>query len=356
MTLLTRSGWLLGLFTVLALLLAVSNVSASSGDRHPVFQSCLQACRTAQCPADNSRQLLPFNEHPTLWLMRWTCTDECAYRCTHSFTNNLSIKEGIHQFYGKWPFWRFLGCQEPASVLFSIGNGWTHYQGLRKVVKRVSDRCGLKKWMIGLALIQMNTWFWSAVFHTRGEPSRASQIRTRANVCCRPPTHRKTRLLFSVPHHHVHAALHAPSILPPLCATASSSPRPLVPTLAIRHLLLDVHRPRLVLAQHTSIQLQLQRHLQHDLGCYPFDGLGMLFSGIHLSIAVPILTHPDALSTTGPAHDLTETTLPNPNHCAGTRHDARHVTRVIRLPTFLPHHRRSFALAFCDDFYRKRMV
>lgn len=143
--------------------------SASSGDRHPSFQSCLKACQTARCPSSNLREPIPFSESPILWLLRWTCTDDCAYRCTHSFTTNITPTEGFHQFYGKWPFWRFFGCQEPASVLFSIGNGWTHYQGLKKIQKRVNERCGLKKWMMALAVVQINTWFWSAVFHTRGE-------------------------------------------------------------------------------------------------------------------------------------------------------------------------------------------
>jgi hypothetical protein len=27
----------------------------------------------------------------------------------------------------------------------------------------------MKKWLIALAVIQMNTWIWSTVFHTRGK-------------------------------------------------------------------------------------------------------------------------------------------------------------------------------------------
>jgi hypothetical protein len=83
-----------------------------------------------------------------------------------------------HQFYGKWPFWRLGGIQEPASVAFSLGNAWVHYVGWRKVKMRVRDGMGvhLKGWILALAIVQMNTWFWSAVFHIRGEEERAGLI------------------------------------------------------------------------------------------------------------------------------------------------------------------------------------
>jgi hypothetical protein len=49
----------------------------------------------------------------------------------HQITD-LYQKEGepIRQYYGKWPFYRFLALQEPASVLFSILNLIAHYYGL----------------------------------------------------------------------------------------------------------------------------------------------------------------------------------------------------------------------------------
>ncbi|KAG6331228.1 hypothetical protein ID866_7858 [Astraeus odoratus] len=43
----------------------------------------------------------------------------------------------IQQYYGKWPFWRFLGMQEPASVLFSLWNMWYHVQGARQIRRSV---------------------------------------------------------------------------------------------------------------------------------------------------------------------------------------------------------------------------
>lgn len=57
--------------------------------------------------------------------------------------------------------------QEPASVVFSLGNGWIHYQAIRKIRRRVSDSNPLKPWLYALASIQLNTWLWSAIFHMR---------------------------------------------------------------------------------------------------------------------------------------------------------------------------------------------
>lgn len=121
--------------------------------------------------------------------LRWTCRGDCAYQCTHSITDQLEFAHDavtttetssprMHQFHGKWPFWRLAGIQEPASVLFSLANGWVHYRGWRKVrrsrvkgsgIGEGSSVGGLKRWIEALAVVQMNTWVWSAVFHTRGE-------------------------------------------------------------------------------------------------------------------------------------------------------------------------------------------
>lgn len=53
----------------------------------------------------------------------------CMWRTTNAFiTRNWPVP----QFYGKWPFVRFLGMQEPASVLFSLFNFLSHFWMIRK--------------------------------------------------------------------------------------------------------------------------------------------------------------------------------------------------------------------------------
>jgi hypothetical protein len=112
-------------------------VLASSGDRSKAFQDCLVDCYPSQCP-----QNLPLFLRITLW----TCEDDCAYRCSHVVTDDAEMRilaqKGatvvrIQQFYGKWAFWRFLGMQEPASVLFSLLNLRAHVKGLSILKRRV---------------------------------------------------------------------------------------------------------------------------------------------------------------------------------------------------------------------------
>ncbi len=160
---LRRSLAMLGRVTVLSaiLLLLSTPTLASSGDREPGYQHCVSTCKAKAC--------LPLAPplSPILRATFWTCESDCAYRCTHAFTSAQPDGERTLQFHGKWPFWRVLGMQEPASVLFSVGNALVHYSALKKIRRRVADTNPLKPWAYALAVVQLNTWIWSAVFHTR---------------------------------------------------------------------------------------------------------------------------------------------------------------------------------------------
>lgn len=152
----TRSRALLYAVAALGLL---GLAFASSGDRLEIFRTC-----TSNCEAEPCSLSLP------LRLLGWSCASNCAYKCSHEVTNlSDSGQLGYHQFFGKWAFWRMSGIQEPFSVLFSLGNLWVHWKGLKMLEKRVPDSNGLKPWLKAAAWIQMNTWLWSSVFHTRGE-------------------------------------------------------------------------------------------------------------------------------------------------------------------------------------------
>jgi hypothetical protein len=142
----------------------ISVVFASSGDRSPVFKRCVDLCSTDRCktqqPAD-----LPL----ALRLTHWSCTDDCRYTCMHEITSR-DVERGVpvQQYYGKWPFWRFAGMQEPASVAFSLLNLWSHVQGARKVQKKISSHHPMKAYYLLWSCLSINAWFWSSVFHTRG--------------------------------------------------------------------------------------------------------------------------------------------------------------------------------------------
>ncbi|ROT39809.1 Per1-like protein [Sodiomyces alkalinus F11] len=148
--------------TLLLLLLAVT-VEASIGDRLPEFQECVQICKQENCNAGSATPI-PLHRR----LLFWTCPAECDYTCQHIITNNrVAAGKPIVQFHGKWPFYRFLGMQEPASVVFSLGNLWAHYHGIRKLLAQVSATYPLLPWYRTFAAFGIASWIFSAIFHTR---------------------------------------------------------------------------------------------------------------------------------------------------------------------------------------------
>lgn len=149
-------------FLLVSLLLSVT-ASASSGDRSDIFQACVSRCETELCKGSSTLPL-------ALRLTRWTCSDDCRYTCMHAITDHSvhSREDRVHQYFGKWPFWRFAGMQEPASVLFSLFNLWAHIQGFKMARAKISQNHPMRWYYLGWGLVNINAWCWSAVFHTRG--------------------------------------------------------------------------------------------------------------------------------------------------------------------------------------------
>ena len=145
------------------LLLAAVLVTASSGDRAREFGDCVVACQSQRCEQFEALKSL------SLKITRWTCTDDCKYTCMHDITDKaVTAGRGIQQYYGKWPFWRFAGMQEPASVMFSLFNLWSHFIGYKQVRRKVSASHPMRPFYLLWSILSMNAWFWSAIFHTRG--------------------------------------------------------------------------------------------------------------------------------------------------------------------------------------------
>ncbi|KAF8968238.1 Per1-like protein [Flammula alnicola] len=142
------------------------SVFASSGDRSADFTQCVDICKAEQCGTE-SQYFAPLS----LRLTRWSCTDDCKYQCMHQITDR-DLKNGkpVQQYYGKWPFWRFAGMQEPASVAFSLLNIWAHARGASKVRKRVSETHPMRSYYLAWSMVSVNAWIWSSVFHTRDLP------------------------------------------------------------------------------------------------------------------------------------------------------------------------------------------
>jgi post-GPI attachment to proteins factor 3 len=163
---------------------------ASSGDRSDAFQRCLDKCVRQSCTAmdDDGSGSSSGSHHPVhaqfplaLRLTRWSCADNCKYTCMHMLTD-FALESGVRmeQYYGKWPFWRYAGMQEPASVVFSIANLLMHVLGLDWLRRGVHPAHPMKPFYLTWAYLSINAWVWSAVFHTRGAYSPFLFIRLRA--------------------------------------------------------------------------------------------------------------------------------------------------------------------------------
>lgn len=73
----------------------------------------------------------------------------------------------VVQFHGKWPFYRFMGAQEPFSVLFSLFNFLAHRNGMRRVRESVPARYRLRPYYLTWGYFGLATWTFSMIFHTR---------------------------------------------------------------------------------------------------------------------------------------------------------------------------------------------
>lgn len=128
---------------------------SSTGDESDFFKECHRKCLLT-FPS-------PYTLNP-LSLLRWTPYQSCNYLCMFE---HLEIISFIPQYHGKWPFYSVLGLVELASVLFSLGNLSVNYYYLRKLKKGRFKSSFYRKLLVFYTYISINTWIWSAVFHSR---------------------------------------------------------------------------------------------------------------------------------------------------------------------------------------------
>lgn len=144
-----------------------------------IYQSCLSKCVRDKCSDESgttfkSKQLA---EQQDFWcrLLRWHCREECSYYCMW-YTVRSFQEHGydLPKFHGKWPFTRVLGMQEPASVFASILNFAANFYMYNKIRREfpLSKTRGLYIIIFwhAFALVCMNAWVWSTIFHMRDSP------------------------------------------------------------------------------------------------------------------------------------------------------------------------------------------
>ncbi|TFK22673.1 Per1-like protein [Coprinopsis marcescibilis] len=149
---------------VATIFLATNLALASYGDSTPSYLDCVKVCDVQQCSTGKYTSTIPLS----LRLTRWTCLDNCKYNCMHLTVDGwVATGHPVEQFYGKWPFWRFAGMQEPASVTFSVLNFLAQVYGYFKIRKSLPNSHPMKAFYSNCTFFGMNAWVWSAVFHTR---------------------------------------------------------------------------------------------------------------------------------------------------------------------------------------------
>ncbi|KAG0042226.1 hypothetical protein BGZ83_000747 [Gryganskiella cystojenkinii] len=175
-----RARILIALAVAIAACASVTLVAASSGDRQEEYQSCVADCDRDICQPTSPSALAAFTDEQrevrdgsvSQRLFWWSCLDNCRYLCMQTITQVALLKnEPVHQYHGKWPFYRLWGMQEPASVLFSILNGYMHFLAWPKLKRAIPEGYYLRPFYLGYAIVGMNTWLWSAVYHARDWPS-----------------------------------------------------------------------------------------------------------------------------------------------------------------------------------------
>lgn len=95
----------------------------------------------------------------------WACEDHCRYYCMHEITQQrVAAGQPVLQYNGRWPFYRFLGAENPASVFFSLANAAPHAINL---FWNKRPNYFMSPWLSIYPLVGVNAWLCSAVFHTR---------------------------------------------------------------------------------------------------------------------------------------------------------------------------------------------
>lgn len=155
-------------FVILTFMRLMRTCSASYGDMSYPFVKCLQVCLPSRCnnPTSNVRFYADRPLHRRL--LGWDCDSECKYDCMWEAVEFFQKHDiDIPQFYGKWPFVRWMGMQEPASAIASALNGVVTYVMIRRYNRKFPPSTPFfHLWRFYFGVV-INAWFWSFIFHVR---------------------------------------------------------------------------------------------------------------------------------------------------------------------------------------------
>ncbi|XP_022888318.1 post-GPI attachment to proteins factor 3-like isoform X1 [Olea europaea var. sylvestris] len=166
-------------------------LNASPGDSDPIYKTCVEQCEKTGCVGNKCFQHCNFssdgNPIDGPWYLQeplymrwkqWDCRSDCRYECMLSREEERrKLGNKPTKYHGRWPLRRIYGIQEPVSVALSALNlavqfhGWVSFFILvnyklpfRPNKSTFYEYTGM--WHL-YAIFAMNTWFWSAVFHSQ---------------------------------------------------------------------------------------------------------------------------------------------------------------------------------------------
>ncbi|XP_047324754.1 post-GPI attachment to proteins factor 3-like isoform X2 [Impatiens glandulifera] len=157
-------------------------IHASAGDADPLYSNCVEQCQKTGCKfsSDGKPMEGPWYLQEPMYLQwkQWDCLSECRYNCMLTLEKKRNSLGGMPvKYHGKWPFQRVYGMQEPVSVALSALNlamqfhGWVSFFVLVNYKLPLRPNKSTYYEYTGLlhvyAIFAMNSWLWSAVFHTR---------------------------------------------------------------------------------------------------------------------------------------------------------------------------------------------
>ena len=146
---------------------------ASLGDRLVPYRECVGNCSADSCGNATSLAEWRRSQATSQWLLGWSCEEECGHTCmwrTLAFLRGINFTV-IPQFYGKWPFRRLWGIQEPASVLFSLTNLAAFLVFLARLRSQLPSDAPLLRLWTRYAHLGIFTWLSSSLYHTRDTPT-----------------------------------------------------------------------------------------------------------------------------------------------------------------------------------------
>ena len=149
----------------------ISLVSSSWGDQSSYNQMCVQHCQRETCNVRDKVEQWAESQATLDRLVGFTCQDDCKYTCMWQTVEEMETRHGMAtgmpQFYGKWPFVRMFGMQEPASAVFSVLNLVTNLYMFFWFRNNVPSEAPMYNvWML-YSLTAINAWTCSTIFHTR---------------------------------------------------------------------------------------------------------------------------------------------------------------------------------------------